>query len=173
MRHRNDFRVRLVRAGLGGMLMCAATIAAAQASAVATSEPPQAEDLREIEREHLDALVDADVATAGSLMGDDFEVVQPLGDLLSRDEYLGDVGSGALDYLVFEPISEIEVRLYGDAAAMRYRGHVQVVVQGLGEIDQDLWHTLIYELRDGQWLAVWEQKTGVGGSPPPPADTAG
>src|SRR5687768_10709794 len=74
-------------------------------------------------------------------MGDDFEVIQPLGDHLSRDEYLGEVDSGALDYLVLEPICEIEVRLYGDAAAMRYRGQVQVVLQGRNAIDQQLWPT--------------------------------
>jgi Domain of unknown function (DUF4440) len=168
-----------ILAALGGALMMAtaavtagATVVASTepaAAVVASTEPAEADLLRDIERTRLEALVDGDVETAQSLMSEDFEVVVPPGDLLTREMYLGAVEGGAIDYLVFEPVSEIEVRLYDQAAALRYRGHAHVIVQDLGEFDHELWFTFVYELRDGQWQAVWEQATGVGGFPPPPA----
>ena len=57
------------------------------------------ERLRQIEKQRLQALVDADVAVAGPLIASDFELINPLGDVLTRNDVLGGVGSGALDFL--------------------------------------------------------------------------
>jgi hypothetical protein len=160
------------RLSLSLAIFCALAIAVTT-GAVATASPPstspEVERLRAIEFERLASLVAADVETARSLMADDFQLVPPPGFPLTREEYLGSVKAGAIDYLVFEPVTEISVRLYGQAAAMRYRGHVRVNVAGLGQFDHEVWFTYVYEKRDGQWQAVWEQATGVGGFPPPPS----
>ena len=120
-----------------------------------------------MELERLSSLVAADVDSALPLMADDFQLIPPPGFPMTREEYLGAVEAGAIDYLVFEPVSEIDVRMYGNAAAMRYLGHVRVNVEGLGEFDHEVWFTYVYEKRSGRWQAVWEQATGVGGFPPP------
>ncbi len=114
----------------------------------------------------MQALVEADMAVAGPLHADDFQLIPPPGFPLSREEYLGAVAAGDIDYLAFEPISEIEVRIYGRAAVMRYQSHLDIVVSGLGRFTHEAWHTYLYEKRHGRWQAVWEQATAIGGFPP-------
>jgi hypothetical protein len=119
-------------------------------------------ELREIERRRLASLVACDMATAESLHAEDYELVPPGGRPLSRREYLGGIASGELRYEVFEPASEIRVRILGDAAAaVRYRARILI---HLGELERDagtFWHTDIYERRNGRWQAVWSQATRI------------
>jgi len=154
-----------------GVLLIAATAVAVEAPARSSGPPSDssraAQHLREIELTRLRALVDANVAVAGPLHADDFQLVNPAGFLLGRDDYLAAVAAGEIDYLVFEPISEIEVRLYGKAAALIYQSKIDIVVSGLGRFTHEAWHTYLYEKRAGRWQAVWEQATAIGGFPPP------
>src|SRR5437764_12834738 len=87
----------------------------------------QAERLRALERRRLHALVDADTATAGGLMAQDFQAIPPSGDPLARKEYLGAVAAGVIDYLVFKPVSRIAVRHSGHLAALRYKDSLDLV----------------------------------------------
>ena len=119
-----------------------------------------AELLRDIERRRLAALVAADIELARSLHADDYELVTPGGRRLSREDYLGGVAAGELRYVVFEPASEIRVRLHGDAAILRYEALIEMHMSD--DIDRDrFWHTDFYERRDGRWQAVWSQATRI------------
>lgn len=124
------------------------------------SDADLADLIRETERERLRSLVGPDLDVARSLHADDYQLVTPGGATLSREEYLGQIASGALDYRAFEPESEIAVRCYGYAAIVRYRVRIEA---GFGDQhDRDLfWHTDLYELRDGRWQAVWSQATRI------------
>lgn len=161
-------RVRAVLVAAGVLLVAA--IAVAAAAPAKSSGPPsdstEAQRLRQIERTRLHALAEADMAVAGPLHADDFQVIPPPGFPLTREEYLGAVAAGDIDYLAFEPISEIEVRLYGQAAFMQYQSHIDIVVAGLGRVTHDAWHTYLYEKRQGRWQVVREQATAIGGFPP-------
>ena len=151
-----------------GLLVAAAAIALA-APAQSSGPPdtsPEAERIREIERTRLQALIDADMDLVEQLHAEDFRVVPPPGFPLSRGEYLAAVAAGDLDYLVFEPISAINVRLYGQAAVVTYESTIDIVAAGLGRFTHDAWHTYVYEKRYGRWQVVWEQATAVGGFPP-------
>jgi hypothetical protein len=77
--------------------------------------------LRSTERSRLRSLVGGDIEAAQMLHAEDFQLVNPGGGLLSKEQYLGGIASGTLDYQVWEPDSEIAVRLHGNAAAIRYR----------------------------------------------------
>ena len=116
--------------------------------------------LRATERERLHALVAGDVARARELHTDDFQLINPLGGVLSKEQYLGGIGSGQLSYLYWEPDS-IAVRVYGDAAVIRYQSQLEIVVQGRHIPRQRYWHTDLYERRGGHWQAVWSQATGI------------
>jgi hypothetical protein len=48
-----------------------------------------------------------------------FELINPAGEVLARDDVLGGVGSGAIDFLSDEVTSQIRVRRYGDTAVLR------------------------------------------------------
>lgn len=119
-----------------------------------------ADQLRGIERERLRSLVDADVVTARRFHADDFELINPKGGSLSKEQYLGDIASGDLDYLEWEP-GDIRVRLYGNSAAIRYQAHLRVSVKGSPGRDVTFWHTDLYEKRKGQWQVVWSHATQI------------
>ena len=120
----------------------------------------EADLLRATERERLRALVAADVARASQLHADDFQLINPRGGVLSKEQYLGGIGSGQLDYLFWEPDS-IAVRLYGDAAVIRYPSQLEIVVEGEHVPRQRYWHTDVYERHQGQWRVVWSHATGI------------
>jgi hypothetical protein len=126
-----------------------------------SSHDPTAEaDLvRATERERLRALVQADLEVARRLHADDFQLINPRGESLSKEQYLGGVASGELDYVVWEPETSIDVRVHGDSAVIRYRSKLEIVVRGQWIPLQRYWHTDSYEKRDGRWQVVWSQAT--------------
>ena len=122
------------------------------------SEDSDAELLRSTERERLRALVTGDVERAGQLHTDDFQLINPLGGALSKEQYLGGISSGEIHYLYWEPGS-IAVRLYGDVAMIRYQSQLEIVVQGRHIPRQRYWHTDLYERHGMQWRVVWSHAT--------------
>ena len=118
-----------------------------------------ADALRATEREWLPTLVSADLTRARQLHADDFQLINPLGAVLSREEYyLGGIDAGHINYRFWEP-EEIVVRQYGEVAVLRYRSSLEIVVQGRHVPRQPYWHTDLYEKRGGQWQVVWSQAT--------------
>lgn len=120
----------------------------------------RADQIRAIERARLRSLVDADMETARRLHADDFELIDPVGGTLSKEQYLRRIASGELDYLEWEPV-EIRVKLYGDSAVIRYQAHLRVSVKGSAGRPVTFWHTDLYEKRNGQWQVVWAHATEV------------
>jgi hypothetical protein len=133
----------------------------AHATAVpAQDERSEADRLRAIERTRVQALVDADTATARSLIADDFQAINPAGVPLSRDQLLGGVQAGVVDFLAEEPTSPITVRLAGNSAALRYRTNFDLLFTGI-RLTHGAWITERYERREGRWQIVWEQTTAI------------
>jgi Domain of unknown function (DUF4440) len=132
---------------------------------VTTSDPGrleyrEVELLQSTERERLRALVSGDVGRAAQLHADDFQLINPLGGALSKDQYLGGISSGQIHYLYWEP-EAIAVRIYGSAAAMRYQSELEIVVQGRHIPRQRYWHTDLYERRGSAWQVVWSHATSA------------
>ena len=120
-----------------------------------------ADELRATERERLRSLVDADVETARRLHADDFQLINPLGGSMSKDQYLGGIASGGIRYLEWKP-REMAVKLYGDAAVLRYQATLEIAVEGFPDAPSgNFWHTDLYEKRNGQWQVVWSQATQI------------
>jgi hypothetical protein len=116
--------------------------------------------LRDTERQRLRALVKGDMQVARRLHADDFQLINPSGGSFSKEQYLGGIASGDIDYLVWEP-ETIDVRLYNSAAAIRYRSELEIIVRGQRISRRPYWHTDLYEKRDGQWQVVWSHATEV------------
>jgi hypothetical protein len=127
----------------------------------------QVERVRQTEQKRLKALVDADVAAAGALIASDFELINPLGEVLTRDDVLGGVGSGALDFLADTVTSKINVRLHGNTAVLRYQHTIDIAVVPVGHLTHPAWTTAFYEKRKGKWQIVWEQTGAIGPLPLP------
>ena len=118
------------------------------------------ERLRSTERERLRVLVAGDVERAAQLHTEDFQLINPLGGALSKEQYLGGIGSGQIHYLYWEPES-IAVRLYADVAVIRYRSELEIVVKGHHIPRQRYWHTDLYERHGTQWQVVWSHATSA------------
>ena len=129
-------------------------------SACGSTNPDQTEEdaIRSIERARVRALVEGDIETARPLHADDFQLITPLGDSLTKEQYLGSIDSGAVDYLIWDP-ETIEIRLYGSMAVIRYQAQSEVVTQGQKISLRRYWYTDLYEKREGQWQVVWSQAT--------------
>jgi Domain of unknown function (DUF4440) len=97
---------------------------------------------------------------ARPLIAPDFQLINPGGGALGRDDYLGSIASGDIDYLAFAPTSPIVVRQSGAAAALRFQVHFDLVVGGT-RLTHEGWITELYEHRNGRWQIVWEQATAV------------
>jgi Domain of unknown function (DUF4440) len=125
-----------------------------------THKDQEVELLRSTERERLRVLVAGDVERAAQLHTEDFQLINPLGGALSKEQYLGGIGSGQIHYLYWEPES-IAVRLYADVAVIRYRSELEIVVKGHHIPRQRYWHTDLYERHGTQWQVVWSHATSA------------
>ena len=152
---------RMLAAAAAVLIVVAGAMTLSSASSARTS---QADRLRAIEATRLQALVDADTATARDLTAPDFQLINPAGAALSRDDFLGGVAAGAIDFRSLEAISPIAVRISGHSANLRYRTRFDLVVGGT-HLTHDAWTTVLYERRDGRWLVVWGQTTAVPNDP--------
>ena len=159
-------RYTLVTAVVAALLL--PTIATAKGDqSKSAGKSRQVERLRQIEQTRLQALVDADVAVAGPLHASDFELINPLGEVLTREAILGGVGAGAVDFLSDTVTSPIKVRRHGTTAVLRYSHDIDIVVAGIGRLTHPAWTTAYYERRNGKWRIVWEQTGAIGPLPPP------
>jgi hypothetical protein len=114
------------------------------------------EALRELERTRLAALVSGDMAVAERVHADDYQLITPVGVPLSKREYLDGVASGALPYRVFEPASDISVKVSADLAVLRYQARITMDPSGDADV---FWHTDVYQRHAGRWQAVWSHAT--------------
>src|SRR5215210_6062232 len=151
--------------GLGLLMVIAVLVLSAcggggKAGSTVSREGDEVDQIRDIEHRRLRALVEADMDVARRLHADDFQLITPFGDALSKEEYLGTVESGDIDYVVWKP-DAIDVRLSGDMAVLRYSSHIEIVVQGRRIPPGDYWHTDYYEKRNGRWQDVWSQATEI------------
>jgi hypothetical protein len=149
--------------GLGLLMVIAVLVLSAcggggKAGSTVSREGDEVDQIRDIERQRLRALVEADMDVARRLHADDFQLITPFGDALSKEEYLGTVESGDIDYVVWKP-DAIDVRLSGDLAVLRYSSHIEIIVQGRRLPPGNYWHTDYYEKRNGRWQDVWSQAT--------------
>ena len=117
-------------------------------------------DLAAVERERLRALVARDMERATELHADDFQLITPVGRALSKAEYLEAVRSGDIAYARWEA-GDIVVRAHGDVAVLRYPAEIAFTVDGAVTPRRRLWHTDLYERREGRWQVVWSQATQV------------
>lgn len=140
------------------LLICGIGTAILAADVRAQSDIDQ---LRVIERQRLRSLVDANMDVARRLHADDFQLITPTGGVVSKDEYLSLIESTEVDYIEWEP-DEIEIKVYNDAAVVRYQARLRIVVRGQPDAPTGrFWHMDLYERRNGQWQAVWSQATQI------------
>jgi ketosteroid isomerase-like protein len=137
-----------------GLVGCGGRGSSGRAASSAQARAETAAVIRATERQRLRALLEHDFDTANKLHAEDFELINPLGERVSREDFI-DSGA-AFAYKVWKPISPIRVRVHGDSAVIRYESEIEI-----SGIRGHYWHTDLYEKRNGQWKIVWSQTTGA------------
>ena len=123
------------------------------ADAVSTDE-----DLRNLERTRLRALVARDIVLAQALHSSEFHLITPRGSTYSRESYLQAVEIGKIVYLKWEAAG-ILVRRFGSVALLRYQAELEMPSASGEHSAFACWHTDSYELHNGLWQVVWSQAT--------------
>jgi hypothetical protein len=119
-----------------------------------------ADAFRELERSRLRALVQRNMPLARQLHSFDFQLITPTGHLYTAEKYLGEIETGQLKYMTWEP-EEMEVRMHATVALLRYQARLEVD-SGTGRTSAfHCWHTDSYELINGLWQVVWSQATAI------------
>jgi hypothetical protein len=119
-----------------------------------------ADAFRELERSRLRALVQRNMGLARQLHAFDFQLITPTGHLYTVEKYLGEIETGQLKYMSWDP-EEMEVRMHAKVALLRYRARLEVD-SGTGRTSTfHCWHTDSYELINGLWQVVWSQATAI------------
>jgi uncharacterized protein DUF4440 len=121
---------------------------------------PTEDEVREAERRRLRSLVDRDMATAHDLHAPDYELIPPGGQTIDRASYLGGIEAENLRYEIFEAEGDVRVRTWPGGGAARYRARIRIAYEG-GFDAALVWHTDLYELRDGRLQATWSQATRI------------
>ena len=121
------------------------------------------EELGDLERRRLRSLVEVRVEEADALHAPEFRLVHP-GGVWSKEEYLGGIASGRIDYRRFEATSEIEVMVDGALAVLRYRSAIDVAVHGQEAGPLECWHLDCYRRDEGAWRVRWSQATSIAGT---------
>jgi hypothetical protein len=118
-----------------------------------------ADAFRELERSRLQALVERNMELARQLHAVDFQLITPTGHLYLRDQYLGEIETGQLKYMAWDP-EEMGVRMHANVALLRYQARLEVD-SGRGQASFRCWHTDSYELIHGLWQVIWSQATAI------------
>lgn len=121
---------------------------------------PPGDHFRDLERSRIRGLLTRDMPLLRQLHAPDYQLISPNGRSFTREQYLGDVETGTLRYLRWDP-GPIDVRTGERMAIVRYQATLELDA-GTGQgTPFQCWHTDSYELRDAGWQAVWSQATAI------------
>ena len=123
---------------------------------VPVQDPAIAELIRDRERQRTQALVAKDLERAARMHAPEYQLVTPAGKTFDKAGYLEAIRTGGLTYVAWEP-EAMDVRVGAGMAIVRYRATLRFP----SGVTVRCWHTDSYELRGGEWLAVWSQATAI------------
>ncbi len=124
---------------------------------------PAAERVERLAEEWIAAERRGDVGFLGRVLTDDFVGVGPLGFLLTKEQWLQRIESGALRYEALN-WGEAATRVYGDAAIVVGRQTSRATYQG-HDTGGELRATLIFVRSGEEWRLAGVQFSPIG--PPP------
>src|SRR5262245_65557277 len=75
------------------------------------------EELLKLERAFADAIIKNDLESIGRIVGDDWIIVDPNGEMVDRSRFFEVIKSGALTHDTMES-KDFRVRVYGDSAVV-------------------------------------------------------
>jgi ketosteroid isomerase-like protein len=130
------------------------------------------QELKKLSEEWAAAELRGDTAFLGRTLADDFVGIGPRGFMLTKEDWLQRITSGALKYDGFD-WDEVQVRAYGDAAIVIGRQAQKARYQDR-PIEGEFRTTLVFVRQQGGWLLAGLQLSPIAGPiagmpPMPPA----
>jgi hypothetical protein len=119
--------------------------------------------LTETELRRLRSLVEVDAVALDAVHAQDFVLVHPSGGVWTKDQYIGGVVSGRINYRRFDAVSEIEEMVHGNVGVVRYRSAIDLQVGDAKGGEIACWHLDCYRrvVEDAPWQVVWSQATEI------------
>jgi RNA polymerase sigma factor (sigma-70 family) len=111
-------------------------------------------DVTLLERAWVEAIPRRDAAIVDRILADDFEGIDPVGNVFTKATYLPDLRNGVFSNQPIE-LDEIKVRLYGTTAVVTSRIKIHGYPSG-GRM------TNVYASRRGRWQCVASHASGLG-----------
>jgi uncharacterized protein (TIGR02246 family) len=119
------------------------------------------DELKAIEQQRITAITGKDADALQRLLADDYHLINPGGQQVGKFDLVNGIREGFISYSLWEVDGAMAVVASEAMAVVRYRASLQVTVQGEAQPPQRLWHTEVYQQRDGAWQAVMSQDTRV------------
>jgi len=152
----------MTAASLIGVLAVTVGLVSGWAQA-ASKKVDQSNDAKEailkLEHEWETAIVKRDIATVEAQEADDYIAIHADGVMQTKKEENGELRSGDV-IITFAKMSDIKVRVYGDAAADTGKLSLKGKTKGK-EWAVDLRFTDVWVKRDGRWQCVSSQGTTI------------
>jgi uncharacterized protein (TIGR02246 family) len=123
--------------------------------------PDTDDELRALEQQRITAITGKDADALQRLLADDYHLINPGGQQVGKFDLVNGIREGFISYSLWEVDGAMGVVSSETMAVVRYRASLQVTVQGEAQPPQRLWHTEVYQQRDGAWQAVMSQDTRV------------
>ncbi len=117
------------------------------------------ESLKRLERETLEAAVNADVVVLDRVLAEDYTLTTPNGAVVSKAEYMAGLQLGLFSYDWME-LESVRVRLCGPSAIVTGRARIKGRFAGHETTGTDAYLT-VYFYRGDQWQAVETLATRV------------
>ncbi len=117
------------------------------------------EQLKKLEMDRAAAVVKGDTATLDKQTADDYVLISMTGRMADKAQMLDGFKSGQ-SKLTSNDLSDLKVRVYGDAAVVTGKADVKGTLGGQDATGQVVF-TRVYVKKDGRWQSVSFQQTRI------------
>lgn len=121
------------------------------------SERSAVAEIRKLEEERNQAIINGDASTLNRLTANDYTFVTLRGELLTKAEIVRNFASGSAKYQS-RTISDLKIRVYGDAAVVTGRAAQKGSENGK-DYSGAYWFTRVYVRQGRTWTTVALQTT--------------
>lgn len=132
-------------------------------SGVRAGETADKAELVRVENATVAALVMHDAKALTTFLAPDWRIVTADASVMTREALLKDLDAGTLKFESYK-ISDLDVRLYGDAAVVIGHGDAKMEWKGEPMAGREIF-TDVFIRRDGKWQCVSSHSSELPGAP--------
>ena len=136
-----------------------ATLAAAPARAQGAAAASVEDQIKKMEKDRAAAVIKGDAATLEGLTSDDYIFINANGQVSDKAQTMSNIKTGNIK-LTSNEISDLKVRIYGDAAVVTGKSNAKGTIGGV-PVKGPAMFTRVYVKKNGKWQSVAFQQTPI------------